>query len=94
MNQILSMYKKDNNSKPSINQSKKRKKSTFFKFQFIICSIIAVSVSSYYAYSLYENNKKEAVSQKLTNNFNITTLYSNNSNYSTTETSSRKYVYN
>lgn len=87
MNQILSTYKKDNNLKPSIN--KKRKKSIFFKFQFIVCSILAVSISSYYAYSLYQNNKKEAVSQKLTNNFNITTLYNNNTNYSATSTSSR-----
>ncbi len=87
MNQILSTYKKDNNLTPSMN--KKRKKSVFFKFQFIVCSIIAVSISSYYAYSLYENNKKEAVSQKLANNFNITTLYSDTATYSTTSISSR-----
>ncbi len=91
MNQILSTYKKDNTSKPSINKTKNKNKtkSVFFKFQFITCTIIAISISSYYAYSLYQNNKKEAVSQKLANNFNITTLYNDNANYSTTRTSSR-----
>lgn len=91
MNQILSTYKTDNNSNPSINKTKNknRKKSVFFKFQFVTCTIIAVSISSYYAYSLYQNNQKEAVSQKLANNFNISTLYSNTDSYSATPTSSR-----
>lgn len=94
MNQILSTCNTDKNSKPSINKTKNknRKRSVFFKFQFAICTIFAISISSYYAYSSYENNKKEAVSQRLTNNFNITTLYNDATNYSPTHTSSRQYI--
>lgn len=89
MNQILSTYKKSENSNTSKNSNIKKKKSIFFKIQFVVCIVIAVTITSYYAYSSYENNRKEAVSQKLANNFNITTLYNNNSNYSTEPTSSR-----
>ncbi len=78
MNQILL----ENNENTSSNGPAKHKKNyakTFFKFQFIICSIVAISTAIYYSYSLYEKNKKENLSKKLMNNFNITTLYSNNS---------------
>lgn len=93
MNQIL-FYKKNDDQNLSQSKSKKRKITTFFKFQFAICSIIVVCISSYYAYSSYEKNKKEQISQKLKNNFNITTLYSNTVDYSTLNTSTREYVYN
>lgn len=89
MNQILSTYKKSKNLNTSKNLNKNKKKFIFFKIQFIVCILFAVSITSYYAHSSYENNKKEAVSQKLTNNFSITTLYNNNSIYSTKQTSSR-----
>lgn len=91
MNQIL-VEKKENNN---LNSKKSKKKSknklrTFFKFQFIICSIVTISTSIYYGYSLYENNRKEQLSKKLLNNFNITTLYSNaNTEYVTSRTSTQ-----
>lgn len=91
MNQILYTYEENKNS--FTQEHKSKKKSTFFKVQFIACSIIAVSITSYYGYILYENNKKENISQKLLNNFNVTTLYNNAPSYSTSKTSSRKYVY-
>lgn len=87
MNQILLTCGKNKDFSKS--HHKNKKKSTFFKIQFVVCIIIAISITSYYAYSSYQNNKKEAVSQKLTTNFNITTLYGNNSNYSAEQTSSR-----
>lgn len=92
MNQILYTYEKNEN--PSTKKHNSKKKSTFFKVQFIVCSIIAIGISSYYGYILYENNKKENISQKLLSNFNVTTLYNNDYNYSTSQTSSRKYVCN
>lgn len=89
MNQILLTYEKNGGSTSKTAKANKRSKSTFFKFQFIICMVIAISIGSYYAYSLYENNKKEKFSQKLRNNFNITTLYSNSNTYSSSVTSTR-----
>lgn len=91
MNQILLTCGKNKDFTKS--HHKNKKKSTFFKIQFIVCTIIAISITSYYTYSSYINNKKESVSQKLTNNFNITTLYNDDPNYSTKQTSSREYVY-
>lgn len=91
MNQILYTYEEKKNL--SIQKHNSKKKSKFFKIQFIVCSIIAIGISSYYGYILYENNKKENISQKLLNNFNVTTLYNNDHNYSASKTSSRKYVY-
>lgn len=87
MNQILFNGVKDTNpisNKPTRNN----KKAKFFKLQYITCSIIAISIFIYYAYSSYENNKKESLSKQLLNNFNITTLY-NDSNYSTTRTNNQ-----
>lgn len=87
MNQILLTCGKNKDFTKS--HRKNKRYTIFFKIQFVVCIVIAISITSYYAYSSYENNKKEAVSKKLTNNFNITTLYNDNLNYSSTQTSSR-----
>ena len=78
MNQIL-LNNTENNKIP--NSNIKNKKTIFFKFQFITCSILSFLVLMYYSYVLYENNKKEQLSKKLLNNFNISTLYNTNEDY-------------
>lgn len=83
MNQIL-FEGKDNDNSNSINSKKNNKTEIFLKFQFIICTIIALSTTTYYIYSSYENTKKEKLSKKLLNNFNITTLYGS-SDYTATK---------
>lgn len=89
MNQIL-VEKKENNNLNSKKVKSKNKLRTFFKFQFIISSIVVFSTSIYYAYSSYENNRKEQLSKKILNKFNITTLYSNtNTDYVTNRASTQ-----
>ncbi len=92
MNQILFCKNNENNS-TTMQQSKdtksnKLKKTSFLKFQFIICTIIAIFFSAYYGYSLYDKNKKENISEKLIDNFNIANLYANN-NYNSTRVSNQ-----
>ena len=92
MNQIL-FCKKNENNYTTMQQSKdtksnKLKKTSFLKFQFIICTIIAIFFSAYYGYSLYDKNKKENISEKLIDNFNIANLYANN-NYNSTRVSNQ-----
>lgn len=92
MNQILCSKDFEDNStiksknKNTDKKNSKFKKTSFFKFQFILCTIIALSFSVYYGYSLYDNNKKENISKKLVDNFNITSLYADN-NYTSTRIS-------
>lgn len=86
MNQILFTYEKNNHSSSIVT---KENKPIIFKFMFVICTIITISIGLYYVYSLYENNKKENISHKLINNFSITTLYSNVTPYSASKTSTR-----
>ncbi len=85
MNQILfNNIDKNNLNLPKKNN--KSKKNTIFKFQFIICTLIAISTTLYYFYYSYKNNEKENVSKKLLDNFNISTLYNENTNYSSSKT--------
>lgn len=77
MNQILSNNM--NEDKPNLRKNTNTK-NILFKFQFIICTIIAISTTIYYFYSLYKNNEKENLSKRLLDNFNISTLY-NDTNY-------------
>lgn len=88
MNQILFNNIENDETSSSSDNKTTHKKTFFLKFQFIICSIIAVSVTAYYAYSLYENNKKENLSKKLLDNFNISTLYKD-TNYTTAKTTNQ-----
>lgn len=93
MNQILFDGNKNNNYslyyKNKINKTR-----VFFTFQFIICAIITFSISSYYFYSLYENNKKENISEKLLNNFNITNLYNNKKYNAVRSSNENTYISN
>lgn len=86
MNQILVEINKKNNSS-LVKTKHKNKLKTFFKFQFVICCVITISTTIYYAYSLYENNRKENLSKKILSNFNITNLY-NNTDYNAIRTAS------
>ena len=86
MNQILFFESNNNNENHLTNANKRKRKSFFFKFQLFFCSIIAISSFIYYAYSLYDNNQKENISEKLVDNFNITSIYASN-DYTTTRTS-------
>lgn len=91
MNQIL--FFKDDNQK-YINQPLSSKKDLykklFWKLQLIIYTTITLVIFIYYIYSLYNNNKKEDISKKLVNNFNITSLYASN-DYNSVRTSSINY---
>lgn len=76
MNQIL--YSKDDSSNNNI--TKKRNKNlvkNFLKLQMFFSLFICISVSLYYMFYLYNNNKKENLSKKLIDNFNIKNLYDN-----------------
>lgn len=72
------MNSKVNNDENSIINPKK---SRFFKLLFQFCFILTILCIIYYAYSLYQNNKKETLSKKLVDDFTITKLYSNSTNY-------------
>lgn len=87
MNQIL--FSKDNNIQEEHKTANKKKK-MFFKVQLFFCSVSAFCISIYYAYSLYNNNRKEDISKKLVSNFNITSLYASD-NYDATRTSNVNY---
>lgn len=78
MNQIL--FLKDNKISTNTNSKQKRKnsiKSLFLKFEVFAFSFASISFSIYYGYSLYNNYKKENISKKLINNFNISRVYAN-----------------
>lgn len=85
MNQILFENNKNKKNLVLSNSKVNNKKTVFFKFQFVFCSITAFCVLSYYSYILYENNKKEELSKKLLNNFNVITLF-NDADYSAMQT--------
>ncbi len=77
MNQIL--YYKNNNSNLSLNNKKKK---NFFKFQLYISIFLFIVIISIYFYYINNMNSKENISKKLTNNYNISKLYSTqNSNH-------------
>lgn len=80
MNQILSNNMNEDKQNLPKNTNKKN---TFFKFQFIICTVVAISTAIYYFYYSYKNSEKEELSKQLLNNFNISTLYAD-TNYSAT----------
>lgn len=86
MNQIL-FLKNDKNQISIVNTSKQRT-NIFFKFQFVVYSTIAISLLMYYSYNLYNNSKKEELSKKLVNNFNIANLYNSENSYQTSQVSS------
>lgn len=54
-----------------------------YKIQFIFFSIIAIVLLFFLFIKLFKQNKQENMSQKLLNSYSISTLYSNNNNYTT-----------
>ncbi len=83
MNQILNEYAVESNSFSRKYKSKKG----FFIFQFVFSITLFILLIFYYFYTQYEYKKQEQISQKLINNFNITSLYSNNTTPSFIRTS-------
>lgn len=73
MNQILNT--KIEEDQPSSNKFNKK----VFKFQFIISILLTIFLSSGLGYFYYSIKKKEKLSSRLINNYNITKLYANNS---------------
>lgn len=80
MNQILSSDI-DSNLKHNSSNKTNNKKHLFFKFQFFLCTFVALSFSIKYLYNLYDINQKEKISKQLVNNFYIENLYKDNSSY-------------
>ena len=72
MNQIL--YCKYNNSNKLFNNKKKK---NFFRFQLYISIFLFVTIILMYIFYINNMNSKENVSKRLTNNYNISKLYSN-----------------
>lgn len=70
------------------------KKTTFFKFQLITCSVLTFILLFYYVYISYSNNQKEEISKKLVDNFTITSLYSSDNGYQADRVSNNNYIEN
>ena len=88
MNQIIFSDDFNNNNDISINSNvsinnKKNYKSFLFKLIFIFSNILSLSLFIYFFVFNYNLNKKENLSKKLYDNFEIKTLYSTSQNYST-----------
>ncbi len=82
MNQILNSNESEEKNS-SINKEIKKR---FFTMQFSISILLITATISIYIFYLYNINKKENVSKKLANNYNISKLYSENQNYSSINT--------
>ena len=80
MNQILSPFS-ENNKQPEIKNNFNKKKHSFFKIQFWISTGIAVISLILYLFVSNALKEEERIAQKLVDNFNISTLYQNNTNY-------------
>ncbi len=65
------------------NSNKKNFKPYFYKLIFIFSNILSLSFLIYFILFNYNLNKKEELSKKLYNNFELKTLYSTNQDYST-----------
>jgi len=91
MNQILNKFENieqsiSSKSNPSI------LKQFSFKFVFIISVLIIISCIIYFIHSKFIENKNQELSKQMLNNFNITTLYSNSSEYQTANTVNNMFV--
>lgn len=78
MNQILNT---NEGFIKELQTKKSNPKRTFFKYQFVICSIFTFVFAVYYLYLQYEKKQNEALAYEIVDNFNITSLYENNDNY-------------
>lgn len=77
MNQILNYSKNEENNLCKDAEIKKN----IFTLQFSISILLIVVTIIIYIFYLYNINSKENVSKKLTENYNISRLYSNSQNY-------------
>lgn len=66
------------------NQFKLFKSNQIYKFQFILSSLIACCFLIVFFIRIFQINEKEKISKGLMDIYNITTLYSNSSTYSST----------
>lgn len=80
MNQII--YNSSNNLNCSTNNFKKR---NLFKFFFMILIVLSCFLFIYYLFFRYDLYQHEKISQKLLDNYNITTLYPTVANYTTSK---------
>ena len=89
MNQII--YNLKNNQ--SNNSNIKTKKALYITI-FLLFIIMVICFTTIYFFKQYIKEQNEIVSQNLANNFKISTLYSNSTNYdtSTTSTNSNTFV--
>lgn len=93
MNQIL--YSKENLDKSFTNTPKPKKSFlTFFKIQLILCLIVVVIVSGYFAYLQFDKNQKEELSKQIVDKFSITNLYKNNDSTYSASRQSTQNTYN
>lgn len=72
MNQILF------NNTPNKNELHNKNPRKIFKFKivFSVCLVILIALIIYYSFFWFELNKKERISTKLKDSFNITQMYS------------------
>lgn len=82
MNQILNYYEIEENDLYKNKQIKKK----LFTLQFSISILLILATIIIYIFYLYNINSKENISKKLTDNYNISKLYSNSQNYNSINT--------
>lgn len=86
MNQILNGN--ISNEQESNNFFKKHNSFLFFKILFFTSSIIAVCFTVFFFYRLFKITENSKISQKLISDYQISTLYANNTTYSSRQVSS------
>lgn len=66
------------------------KKRNFFKLLFIILVILSIFLLIYYIFFRYDLYKYEKISQKMLDNYSITTLYSDSNNYTASKLNNKQ----
>ncbi len=82
MNQILNFY-----DDFSMSHSNKKNISIIYKIVFFTSMFFLIVLLIYYFYIQYNYGKDELLAEKIVDNFNISSLYSQNSNYEAINTS-------
>ena len=85
LNQILNYDNYNQNEENDFYKDKEVKKN-LFTLQFSISILLISTIIIIYIFHLYTINSKENVSKKLTDNYNISKLYSNTQNYNSINT--------
>lgn len=85
MNQILKEKKQNlNNYKENIEKKSNKNIIKQFKMILTLCLTILIISLSLYFYHMYILNKKEKISKKLIDSYNVMSLYSDKTSYTTT----------